>query len=268
MALIDYHNITAENFPAEEWLSSSGYLSTTPLPYCGECFEGIVYEKPPPPTAPIARRCPTCTPLRSRLKRLEEARLPFLAHQHTLHGYEWDSPEQRDRVGAVLDWIHGNTNPVDKPAVMLWGKPGNGKSTILHILAKHAIFEGKRALFLTHEGLFADIRASWKANSINLHEMLENVDLLCLDELGGLGGGGRWSEWYRSQTREMIGAIYDRWAAKTLSVVATSNLAPKTIIHDLCDNNSAVRSRLGAIFGRPVQMIGHDRRAGVDDGWG
>jgi len=50
----------------------------------------------------------------------------------------------------------------------------------------------------------------------------------------------------------MIGAIYDRWAAKSLAVVATSNLSPKTIIQGLCDNNSAVRSRLGSIFGRPV----------------
>jgi DNA replication protein DnaC len=266
--VIDYHSIDAENFPASEWVSSSGYLTTTPLPYCGECQEGIVYEKPPPPSAPIARRCPLCTPLRDRLKRLEDARLPFLAHQHTLSSYEWDSPKQRERVGAILDWIHGKTDPIDKPAVMLYGKPGNGKSMILHILAKHAIFQGKRALFISHEALFADIRSSWSSKTINLHEMLEKVDLLCLDELGGLGGGGRWSDWYKSQTREMIGAIYDRWASKTLSVILTSNLTPQTITQDLCDRNSAVRSRLSAIFGAPVQMVGRDRRAGTDDGWG
>ena len=268
--VIDYHGLNAENFPSSEWVSSSGYLTTTPLPYCEQCeaTEGWIFSERDGATAPTSRRCPTCHPLRSRLKRLEEARLPYVAHQHTLTGYEWDTPEQRQRVGAVLDYIHGKTDPIDKPAVMLWGKPGNGKSTILHILAKHAVFQGKRALFITHEGWFADLRSSWKTNTLSLHELLSGVDLLCLDELGGLGGGGRWSDWYRSQTREMIGAIYDRWAAKSLSVVATSNLPPKIIITQLCDNNSAVRSRLGAIFGRPVEMVGYDRRGGVDDGWG
>jgi len=268
--VINYNGLNAENFPPSEWVSSSGYLTTNPLPYCDQCtaHDGWVYTERQADVAPIAKRCPICHPLRKRLQHLEDAKLPYVAHQHTLNDYEWDSPEQRERVGAVLDWIHGNTQPLDRPAVMLWGAPGNGKSTILHILAKHAVFQGKRALFLTHEGWFTDLRASWKAEGLNLHQILERVDLLCLDELGGLGGGGRWSDWYKSQTREMIGAIYDRWAAKSLAVVCTSNLTPRVITQDLCDNNSAVRSRLGAIFGKPVKMVGHDRRAGVDDGWG
>lgn len=267
--MVNYQGLNAENFPPSEWISSSGYLTTTPLPYCSQCIEteGWVFTERVKSTAPTSKRCPICHPLRKRLKRLEQARLPFVAAQHTLNMYVWDSEDQRQRIGAVLDWIHGNTNPIDKPAVMLYGPPGNGKSSILHILAKHAVFQGKRSLFLTHEGWFADLRSSWKADSLNLHQMLEDVDLLCLDEIGGIGGGGRWSDWYRSQTREMIGAIYDRWAAKSLAVVATSNLDPKAIITQLCDNNSAVRSRLGAIFGRPVQMVGRDRREVKDDGW-
>jgi DNA replication protein DnaC len=90
--------------------------------------------------------------LRQKLKYLERARLPYVAHRHLLAEYEWDTPEQRERVGEMLSWIHDEAQPIDRPCVMLWGKPGNGKSMMLHILAKHAIFSGKRALFMTHEG--------------------------------------------------------------------------------------------------------------------
>ena len=49
--------------------------------------------------------------------------------------------------------------------------------------------------------------------------ILNNIDLLCLDELGGIGGSGSdWGDWYRDQTRELIGAIYDRWSAGELAV--------------------------------------------------
>jgi len=267
--MINYRDIDAENFPATEWLSSSGILTTTPLPYCGECAEGWAYvESDEAGTARTAIRCPVCYPLRRKLKNLELARLPYTAHQHTLSAYEWDSEHQAERIGAVLDWLHDKTNPIDKPCVLLVGTPGNGKSTILHILAKHAVFQGKRALFITHEGHLMDIKSSFNSTKrLSLHELLEGVDLLCLDEIGGMGGGGNWTAWSKAQTLEIISAIHDRWASKALSVVATSNLRPSQILDDLCERNTAAASRLAEMFGKPVKMIGKDRRKRIDDGW-
>ena len=112
-----------------------------------------------------------------------------------------------------------------------------------------------------------DLKASFNKERLNLHEMLERVDLLCLDELGGMGGGGHWSAWYKGQVLEMVSAMHDRWASKRLAIVATSNLTPARILDDLCEGNTAAESRLGQMFGRPVQMIGRDRRGGVLSGW-
>jgi DNA replication protein DnaC len=267
--MVNYREINAENFPASEWVSSSGVLTTTPLPYCDECEQGWISVEGEPGQARIAKRCPTCHPLRQKLKYLERARLPFVAHKHLLRDYEWDSPEQAERVGAVLDWLHGKSDPIDRPCVMMYGKPGNGKSYMLHVLGKHACFAGKRALFLTHEGYMLDLRASFNRDKrIDFHEMLERVDLLCLDELGGMGGGGHWSAWYKAQVLEMISAMYDRWSAKKLSIVMTSNLVPKQILDDLCERNTAAESRLAQMFGRPVRMVGPDRRASSSgNGW-
>lgn len=266
--MVNYRQVNAENFPATEWVSSSGILTSTPLPYCDECEQGWVTVAPEVlGTARIAKRCPNCHPLRQKLKYLERARLPFTAHQHTLASYDWDTPEQEARIGDVLRWIHGETDPTDKPCVLLWGKPGNGKSSMLHILAKHACFAGKRALFLTHEGYMMDLKASFNKERLNLHEMLERVDLLCLDELGGMGGGGHWSAWYKAQVLEMVSAMHDRWASKRLAIVCTSNLTPARILDGLCEGNTAAESRLGQMFGKPVQMIGRDRRGGVSSEW-
>jgi len=266
--MVDYQSIDAETFPESEWQSSSGMLSSTPLPYCGGCNEGWTFTERDNETAQTARRCNVCHPLRRKLKNIERARLPYTAHQHTLSSYEWDTDNQRERVGAVLDWIHGRTDPVDKPSVLMYGRPGNGKSSILHILAKHACFAGKRALYITHEGHLMDLKASFnQERRLQLHEMLEGVDLLCFDEIGGMGGGGNWTQWSKAQTLEMISAIHDRWASKALSVVATTNLHPRQVLKQLLDNNSAARSRLGQMFGKPVEMIGRDRREAVADGW-
>lgn len=271
-----YAGINAENFPASEWRSVNGFLASSPLPHCGRCQDGwLITPRAAQGLAPTSKLCPHCEAPRRALKRIEAARLPYVAHKHTLSTYDWDSPAQHEAVGALLNYIHApkSTDLPQLPCVLLHGKPGNGKSSMLHILAKHACFSRKRALFITHEGLFADIKASWgRADRPNPVEpethILNNIDLLCLDELGGIGGSGSdWGDWYRDQTRELIGAIYDRWSAGELAVCMTTNLKPKVILENLLENNSAMRSRMRSMFGRPVEMIGRDRRPQINDGW-
>lgn len=266
--MVDYKSINAENFPSEEWVSSSGHLTSTPLPYCDECEEGwISVASEEAGIALTSKRCPTCHPLRMKLKYIERAKLPFVAHKHLLEAYEWDNQQQRDRVGKLLDWIHRNSEPIDRPCVMMYGRPGNGKSMMLHILAKHACFNGRKTLFMTHEGFMLDLKASFNKDRLDIHSLLESVDLLCLDELGGMGGGANWTSWYKSQVLELISAMYDRWSAKKLSIAMTSNLTPTQILDDLCDRNTAAESRLCQMFGKPVQMTGPDRRSAVANGW-
>jgi len=58
----------------------------------------------------------------------------------------------------------------------------------------------------------------------------------------------------------MIAAIYERWSSGDLAVVMTTNLTPKQIMIDLLDKNEAMLSRIKSMFGRPVEMVGRDRR--------
>ena len=271
-----YAGINAENFPTSEWRSVNGFLASSPLPYCGRCQDGwIITASTEAGIAPTSKLCPHCESPRRALKRIANARLPYVAHKHTLSSYEWDSSDQREAVERLLNWLASprGSHVEALPCALMWGRPGNGKSSMLHILAKHACFSKRRALFLTHEGLFADIKASWgrkdRPSPVEPEtHILNDVDLLCLDELGGIGGSGaQWGDWYRDQTRELIGAIYDRWSAGELAVVMTSNLSPKVILENLLENNSAMRSRMRAMFGRPVKMVGPDRRPQLDDGW-
>jgi hypothetical protein len=83
--LPSYAGVDAENFPASEWRSVNGYLASSPLPYCGRCDMGfITTPSEVSGRAPTSRLCPHCERPRRALKRIERAKLPAVAGQHTL----------------------------------------------------------------------------------------------------------------------------------------------------------------------------------------
>jgi len=57
--------------------------------------------------------------------------------------------------------------------------------------------------------------------------------------------------------------------AGELSVVMTSNVHPHQLLN-IFSENPAVKSRLGAMFPRPIEMVGRDRRLDQVDmsAWG
>ena len=107
----------------------------------------------------------------------------------------------------------------------------------------------------------SSIKDTWgdKQKRDPLRGWLDRCDVLLLDELGGIGGKAQRSSWYTSPTVEILGAMYERWAGGELAIIMTSNLNPREVAQ-LFDRNSAVMSRLNAMFGAPIQMTGDDRR--------
>jgi DNA replication protein DnaC len=147
------------------------------------------------------------------------------------------------------------------PCSFLWGQPGNGKTSLLYSVARWSCFRNKRVIYTSHTAIMNRIKDTWgeKHQKDPLRGWLDRCDVLLLDELGGIGGKAQRSSWYAATTVEIVGAMYERWAGGKLAIVMTSNLNPREVAQ-LFDRNSAVMSRLNAMFGAPIQMTGDDRR--------
>jgi hypothetical protein len=56
----------------------------------------------------------------------------------------------------------------------------------------------------------------------------------------------------------MLGAMYERWRARKLLIVTTTNLEPKQVLSMF--DSPAAASRLAEMVRAPIHMTGHDRR--------
>ena len=266
----DYSSLNGDNLEEHSALETdSAYMAVRHIPHCGRCDEG--YERIEG-THNHVRMCMRCEAPRRKAKRLNKLQLPLDAIGMSLTRYRFDSPLQQRRVEQLLNHL---TQPQGlSPSLFLWGRPGNGKTSLLYSLSRWACFAGKTGLrvqFTSHTDLINEVKRGFgeQRQRDPLERWLDQVDLLLLDELGGIGGAAKRSDWYRSVTAEMVGKIYERWRAGKLTVVITTNLSPQGVAA-LFDHNSAVLSRLNSVFGQPVQLTGPDQRNRLNElkAWG
>lgn len=256
--LLDYSHLTGENLEDEGMIDESApRLTVREIEFCGRCDEGWLRI---PETRNSVKLCPFCEIPRRKAKRLNDLELPADAQGMHLRRYEWDTQVQEAKITSMLNHIVDPQQP-HAPCSFLWGQPGNGKTSLLYGVARWAAFRNKRVLFTSHTQIMNRIKDTWgeKQKRDPLRGWLDRCDVLLLDELGGLGGKAQRSSWYTSTTVEIIGAMYERWAGGQLAIIMTSNLNPREVAQ-LFERNSAVMSRLNAMFGAPIQMVGDDRR--------
>ena len=255
----DYQHITTANLPREMWTEVNCYLAVKQLPDCGKCSNGfLAVDRGQSAFPPPAQPCPHCELPRRRLARVRHACLPLDAQGADLSRYEWDTEDQRNAVRAAIEWL-GSDRSTSAPNVLLHGKPGNGKTTLLYGLALEALASGLKVRYTTQTRLFDAEKDSWKGDSDSpFKTWLNGVDILLLDELGGLGGQAQWSAWWKERSREMLGAMYERWRARKMVIITCTNLEPKKILEMF--GSDAASSRLAEMVRSPIKMVGEDRR--------
>ena len=256
--LLDHSQLTGENLEEMDVIDRGApRLTVKALAHCGRCDEGWIRIED---TRNCVRLCPYCEIPRRKAKRLNDLELPADALDMHLRKYEWDTPQQEQAVTRLLNHIVNPQQP-HSPSAFMWGSPGNGKTSLLYSVARWGCFKGKRITFTSHTKLMNSIKDTWGEKNAKdpLRRWLDTCDVLLLDELGGLGGKGNHSTWYTTTTTEIIGAMYERWAGGKLSILMTSNLSPAQVAK-MFDRNAAIMSRLNAMFGAPIQMVGDDRR--------
>jgi len=252
-----WRNLRPDELHQGYLIPKGGYISTITLDYCGRCQEGFTFKSDG--LYQTASFCQDCEIPRRRLKRIEQAQLPLDARDAHIGMYDFDSVHQENQVAEILSYKLGEDLP---PSMLMHGSSGNGKTTLLYAIAKELAWRGMKVRYTTHTRLFEAEKRSWKGQDKSpMESWLDGIDVLLFDELGGIGGDARASEWYRDKTKEMLGLIYERWTAGELAVIMTTNLSPAQIVKRLLDNSGAMVSRLKSIFPDPVEMTGRDRRA-------
>ena len=266
---LDFRLLNHNNLQEHNWIQDqTAYFTTKEVPYCGRCGEGFIYSIDHNHNR-TAKICNYCERPRRRLKKLNDLHLPLDAAGIHLDCYQWDSNEQHNRITDLITWM--NLNKEDRknsvsPSCYLWGTPGNGKTSLLYSLAKYAVFNDHKVIFTSHTQLIDRIKRTFNSKNNNpLEGWLVDVDLLLFDEFGGIGGKANMTDWWKAITTDIIQRIYEQWASGKLAIVMTTNMNPHQLFSRALDSNRASASRLQAMFKRPIQMTGHDRRADTEE---
>ena len=267
----DHSHLRPDNLEAHDYVDlDAGYLRPRLVPHCGECQDGWNYRWLPNRSAQEAQMCHKCERPRRWLKRLDKMRLPSDAINMSFTTYDADSQEQRQQIDSMLEYLRGGLQG-QPTGQYFYGPPGNGKTSLLYCYAREAAYLGIKVKYISHIGIMNKIKASWKSKDAQdpLKDWLAGIDLLLIDEFAGVGGSANKSPWWLSQTVELIQEIYQQWSAGELAVVMTSNVYPQQLLN-IFSSNPAVKSRLGAMFRRPCEMVGRDRRLDQVDmsAWG
>ena len=267
--LLDFSALNSDNLEALDAIDPEApYLQVRSIPHCGVCDEGFARIEG---THNHVKMCDRCERPRRKAKRLNQLKLPLDSVGMSLSRYRFDSPLQEQRVKQLLSHM---TQPQGlSPSLFIWGQPGNGKTSLLYSLARWSCFAGATGLrvkFTSHTDLINAIKRTFGGERRDpLERWLDNTDVLLLDELGGVGGSAKRTDWYAAITAEIVAKIYERWRAGKLTVVITTNLTPRRVAA-LFDHNAAVLSRLNSIFGSPLELKGPDQRGNLEalKGWG
>ena len=261
----DSHHLTGQNLEAENRVDLESARFQVKLPkLCGRCADGFIS---------IARNtskiCPFCKIPKDRIKRLNKLNLPAGARNMHLDCYEFDSEKQHQCINQIINDMR--TGEFGKGA-FLFGRPGNGKSSILFALARWATMEGYRVLYSSHTDLLEAVQATWKSKDYEdaLDSFLfgykqgsqRQKTLLLIDEFGGPGGSLPKHDWIVKSSNKLVHKLYEYFQSNLVTCVITSNLHPRNLFSSLLNESSKERmlEMLNA-----VEMKGASRRQATHD---
>lgn len=158
--------------------------------------------------------CPTCGPLKRRVQKFRDARLPARYHDASFENFSHVAPRTGQRLGNLMEL---KTNIYRKatrfvpgdPGFLLFGPPGAGKTHLLSAFIRHlTLNKGVHARFIEFSHLLSEIRQQFEfgKGDTGVIAPLVEAEILAIDELGK----GVNNEWQLSVLDELISKRYNQ----------------------------------------------------------
>ncbi len=142
--------------------------------------------------------------------------------------------------------------------LLLWGKPGTGKSHAMAAILRHSVLTGITCRRISYEMLCLSVRSAYRPGStsteLDIIKPLIEVDYLFIEDLGTTVGGAKAESDFSVRT---LLAIVDSRIEQCRPTFVTSN-KPLEIIGKSFDDR--IESRLNTF--KIIEMSGRDKRKG------
>ncbi len=175
--------------------------------------------------------CERCGPVKARIKRFNDARLPARYHEATLEGFITRDSDGNRNVGNLMELktrifrTATSFTPGDQ-GFMLYGIPGCGKTHLLCAFIRYLTLEkGIGARFIEFTHLLSSLREQFDRGrgDTSVIAPLVSIPVLAIDELGK----GVNNEWQLSVLDELISKRYNQ--GKTTLFTSNYPLDPPDI---------------------------------------
>lgn len=170
----------------------------------------------------------------------QSAGIPDRYAAFTIAGFERiaaNDPGKREAIMAIRHYDqygHAAVGSEQRPGIMLWGKPGTGKTGSLSPLFVSLVKRGNSGLWLQYNQLMAEMKRFEDGQVDERMRMCQTVDYLFLDDLGDPAA----TKVATDYARDVMFRIVDYRTSRNMPIFVTTNLSPQELSDQFHDRTA------------------------------